>query len=87
MKFSYKTVNVCPTNIDIIIEDNKIKDVEFIGGGCLGNQAALRRVLTGMEIDKVIDLFEGLECAKRGQGSSCADQLVKAIEQSLEVSR
>lgn len=78
MKYSYKTENVCPTRIDIEIEDNIIKGIEFLNGGCKGNLSALKKLIIGMNIDDAVETFKGNLCGHRG--TSCMDQLAKALE-------
>lgn len=78
MKYSYKTENVCPIQIDLEIAHDIVKDIEFIGGGCQGNLAALKRVIIGMKTDQAIETFKGVICGKRG--TSCMNELTKALE-------
>lgn len=80
MKYSYKTENVCPTGIDIEIENNIIKDIEFLNGGCKGNLSALKKLIIGMNIDDAIEAFKGNLCGRRG--TSCMDQFAKALERT-----
>lgn len=76
MKFVYKTTGVCPSEIELEVNDNKITSVEF-NGGCNGNLKALKKVITGMNTDDVIKTFSGITCGKRE--TSCTDQLAKAL--------
>lgn len=78
MKYSYKAENICPSGIDVEIENNIIKDLEFIGGGCQGNLNALGKLIVGMDIDTAIETFKGNTCGRRG--TSCVDQFAKSLE-------
>ena len=71
----YKTKGTCSVEIDFEIEDDIIKDVKFIGG-CRGNTTGVASLVKGMKIDDVIAKLEGTDC--RG-GTSCPDQLAKAL--------
>ena len=74
--YSYRTSGVCASVINLEIEDNIIKNVEFIGG-CNGNLSGISKLVTGMNIDDVIDKLKGTDC--RNRGTSCPDQLTKAL--------
>ena len=78
--FSYKTRGTCSTQINIEVDGDVIKHVEFING-CTGNTQGVSRLAEGRRIDEVISLLEGIQC--RG-GTSCPDQLAKALKQLRE---
>ena len=74
--FIYKTKGVCSTEIRLKIENNLITNVEF-EKGCSGNLLGISNLLIGMHIDEAIDKLSGIDC--RGKGTSCPDQLAKAL--------
>lgn len=74
--FSYKTKGVCSTTINLEIEDNILKSVEFIGG-CSGNLQGIAHLVKDMNVDEVITRLQGIDC--RQKGTSCPDQLSKAL--------
>ncbi len=75
---TYNTKGTCATKINYdIAEDGTLTDVSFVGG-CRGNLQAVARLVEGKTIDEVIFLLKGIQC--RG-GTSCADQLARALEQ------
>ena len=76
--FVYKTRGVCSTEIHLDIENNTIKSVEFVRG-CEGNLLGLSALLSGMNIDDAISKLKGIDC--RNKGTSCPDQLSKALEE------
>lgn len=78
--YRYKTRGVCSSQIDFDIEDGKLSYVRFIGG-CAGNTAGVAALCIGRTPAEVIDLLEGIPC--RG-GTSCPDQLSKALRQYLD---
>ena len=61
----------------IEVEGDLIKKVKIVGG-CAGNTAGVSRLAEGRKIDEVIELLKGIRC--RG-GTSCPDQLSKALEE------
>ena len=78
--FSYKTKGTCSSQINIEVDGDIIKRVEFING-CRGNTQGVSRLCEGRKIDEVIPLIEGIQCRN---GTSCPDQLSKALKQLKE---
>ncbi|MGL4991054.1 MAG: TIGR03905 family TSCPD domain-containing protein [Sarcina sp.] len=74
----YKTSGVCSKEITFDIVDEKIKHVEFLNG-CPGNLFGISKLVDGMNIDEAITKLKGIDC--RGRGTSCPDQLAKALEE------
>lgn len=77
---TYKTFGTCSRSIDFEVENDILTYVKF-NGGCLGNTTGVSKLAVGRPIDEVIKLLEGIEC--RG-GTSCPDQLSKALKQYKE---
>lgn len=77
----YKTKGTCSREIHIEVEGDIIKDVCFIGG-CSGNTQGVASLVKGMKIDDVIARTKGIDC--NGRGTSCPDQLSKALMQIKE---
>lgn len=77
---TYKTSGVCSRTIDFEVENGIIKEVKF-NGGCPGNTQGVARLVKGRSIDEVISLLEGVQCRN---GTSCPDQLAKALKQYKE---
>ena len=50
-----------------------------IVGGCPGNTVGVARLVEGKNIDEVIKLLKGIDCA--GRGTSCPDQVAIALEE------
>ena len=73
----FKPKNVCSTQIDFDIENNRIYNVSF-QRGCNGNLKAIGRLVEGRDAREVADLLRGNDCNQRG--TSCADQFAKAID-------
>lgn len=74
----YATSGVCSREINFDVEDNKLKNVRFVGG-CNGNLQGIGSLVEGMDIDTVIQKLNGIHCGSKG--SSCPDQLAKALEE------
>ncbi len=78
--FVYKTTGTCAKEIHLDVQDGVIHSVEFVLG-CPGFTQALSRVLVGMPAEEAIARLEGIQCLDKG--TSCPDQLAKALRQSL----
>ena len=79
MQFEYKTKGTCSQMILFEIEDNKVKNVQYIGG-CNGNLKGISSLVEGMDIDEVISRLEGTTCGPKN--TSCPDQLAKALKEA-----
>ncbi|MBQ9064196.1 MAG: TIGR03905 family TSCPD domain-containing protein [Blautia sp.] len=78
--FSYTPHGVCSRNITFDLEDGKIYNLRF-AGGCNGNLKAIGLLLEGADAKQAADTLRGNDCG--GRGTSCADQLSKALDQAL----
>ncbi|MBE6050795.1 MAG: TIGR03905 family TSCPD domain-containing protein [Clostridium sp.] len=76
--FTYKTKGTCAREISFEIENNMIKEVNFIGG-CDGNLKAISSLVKGMKVEDAIERLEGIDC--RGKGTSCGDQFSCALKE------
>ena len=75
-KIEYIPRGVCASRM-IVEEDNGIiTNVEIIGG-CPGNSLGVSKLCIGMKVEDAIKILEGIDC--RGRGTSCPDQLAKAL--------
>lgn len=76
MRFDYKTQGVCSRAISFDIDGDKISNVQF-DGGCNGNLKAISKLIDGMTVEQIEGKLLGNICGNRG--TSCADQLAKAV--------
>lgn len=74
--YSYKTRGTCSREIQFDVEGDHVKEVRFIGG-CMGNTQGVAALAKGRPVDEVIRLLKGIDCG--GRGTSCPDQLAKAL--------
>lgn len=79
-RISYPTLGTCSRQIDIELQDGVIRSVTFTGG-CSGNTQGVAALVRGMKPAEAIARLEGIDC--RGKGTSCPDQLAKALKQAL----
>ena len=77
--YQYKTKGTCSQMIFFDLEDNKVKNVQFVGG-CNGNLKGISQLIEGMDADEVISRLEGTTCGMKQ--TSCPDQLAKALKEA-----
>ena len=76
----YRTSGVCAMAIEFDLdEDKKLHNVKFIGG-CSGNTQGIASLVKRMKVDEVIARLKGTDC--NGRGTSCPDQLARALEEA-----
>ena len=73
----FQPQGVCSKLFSIKIKDNRILDMETVGG-CSGNLKGIGSLITGMDINEVINRLQGLPCGNRP--TSCPDQLSIALK-------
>ena len=78
MAYTYRTKGVCSQIITFDVEDNKVKNVKFVGG-CPGNLQGVAKLIEGMDKDEAISRIEGIRCGAKS--TSCPDQLAKALKE------
>ncbi len=76
MHHDYKTEMVCSQMISFDLDDDKVKNISFLGG-CNGNLKAIAKLVDGWTVDKIEEYLLGNTCGRRP--TSCADQLAKAV--------
>lgn len=79
MQYQYKTKGTCSQQILFEIKDNKLTNVQYIGG-CNGNLKGISALVEGMDVDEVIARLEGTKCGMKD--TSCPDQLARALKQA-----
>ena len=81
MTVEYTPKGVCSRKIEIDIENGIINKVRFVGG-CNGNTQGISKLVEGMKAEDVISRLEGVNCNCRG--TSCPDQLAKALKEAIK---
>ena len=81
MEYIYHPKGVCSMKINFDIEEGKVKNINFLGG-CNGNLQGLSKLAEGRDAKEVISLLSGIDCG--GRGTSCPDQLAKALKEAIE---
>jgi uncharacterized protein (TIGR03905 family) len=77
MKYIYKPIGVCTTQMIFEINDGVIKNFIAING-CAGYTIGMSKMLQGQKIDDVIKRLRHIKCGKRK--TSCPDQIAIALQ-------
>ncbi len=77
--YHYRNFGTCSESIDLEIRDGVIAECR-INGGCRGNTQGLSKMVIGRKAEEVRDLLRGIQCRN---GTSCPDQLSRAIDECL----
>ena len=66
--------------INFDIEDNKVRNVKFLGG-CSGNTQGVAALVVGMKVEEAIKKIKGIKCGFKP--TSCPDQVAQALKEHL----
>ena len=75
----YETQGTCSVAIEYEVNNGILTSCRFIGG-CPGNTQGVARLVIGRKVEDVISLLKGIQC--RG-GTSCPDQLARALKKDI----
>lgn len=79
--FTFETSGVCSQELSFSLDaQNRVHNVRFLGG-CPGNLVAISKLVEGADASQIAKLLKGNDCG--GKGTSCADQLSRALTQAL----
>ena len=73
---TYTTQGTCSRAIEYEVTDCVLTACRFIGG-CPGNTQGVAKLAVGRKVEEVIALLKGIQCRN---GTSCPDQLARALE-------
>lgn len=76
---TYTTRGTCARFIDIEIEGKTVREVRFVGG-CAGNTRGVAALVRGMDVAEAASRLRGIVCR---EGTSCPDQLARALEELI----
>ena len=81
MEYRYKPQGVCSVEMIFDIDNEIVKKLKIVGG-CPGNTVGVSRLIENKKIDEIIEMLKGIPCGLRG--TSCPDQVAKALEKYKE---
>ena len=73
---TYTTQGTCSRAIEYEVTDGVLTACRFVGG-CPGNTQGVAKLAIGRKVADVICLLKGIQCRN---GTSCPDQLARALE-------
>ena len=76
---TYTTQRTCSLAIEYEVADGVQTSCRFIGG-CPGNTQGVAKLVVGRKVEEVIALLKGIQCRN---GTSCPDQLARALETEI----
>lgn len=82
MEYRYTPKGVCSMQMIFEIDGEIIKSLKIIGG-CPGNTVGVSKLVVGKKVDEVIEMLKGIPCGTKG--TSCPDQVAKALEEYKKV--
>lgn len=77
MTFRYTPRGVCSRMMTFEIENGVVTDLT-VEGGCNGNLKGISSLIKGLTTEEIIDRLSGIRCG--GKGTSCPDQIARALE-------
>ncbi len=81
MQYKFTPSGVCSMQITFDMENDIVTNVKFLGG-CAGNTQGVARLCEGRDANELVEILEGIRCGYKG--TSCPDQLAKALKTALE---
>ncbi len=80
-EYTFEVSGVCSQEVSFALDDqNRVHNVRFLGG-CPGNLLAIAKLVEGADAAHIASILKGNDCG--GKGTSCADQLSRALTQAL----
>ena len=80
-EYDFEPKGVCARQMHFALDGGRLHNVRM-WGGCPGNSLAVGKLVEGRDAREVVALLKGNDCG--GRGTSCADQLARAVEAALE---
>ncbi len=80
MKYTYMTKGTCSRQINLELDGDIIRSVEFIGG-CNGNLKGIAALVKGQKASDIVNRCSGICCGMKS--TSCPDQLACALKEVL----
>lgn len=81
MAYTYNTKGTCSRVIELELDGNVVHNVKFTGG-CHGNLQAVSKLVEGLTVEEIEAKLNGICCGMKG--TSCGDQLSKAVRAAYD---
>jgi uncharacterized protein (TIGR03905 family) len=79
--YKYKTQFTCAREVQFEVDENDVLTFVKFVGGCAGNTQGVAKLCIGRKVDDIIAILEGTLCR---MGTSCPDQLARALKKYKE---
>ena len=76
---TYQTQGTCSKAINYEVTDGVVTACQIVGG-CPGNTQGVAKLVVGRKATDVIQMLKGIQCRN---GTSCPDQLARALEAEI----
>ncbi len=80
MTHTYQTKGTCSKQITFDLNDGIVSNVSYLGG-CNGNLQGVSKLVEGQKAEDLINKLKGIQCGMKG--TSCPDQLARALEEAI----
>ncbi|MDY2728031.1 MAG: TSCPD domain-containing protein [Candidatus Onthovivens sp.] len=81
-EYTHKNHGTCSQSVTITYDDETKKIISVVfNRGCPGNTQGVSKLCVGRDLVEVRDLLKGTDCG--GRGTSCPNELSKAIDDIL----
>ena len=84
MAYIYHTHGTCSQQIAFELNGDVVEHIR-ISGGCPGNTAALQALASGLTVGEIESKCHGILCGDKG--TSCPDQLARAVRAAYDAAR
>ncbi len=82
--YDYTTKGTCSKKISFDLDGDVVHNVSFVGG-CNGNLKAISILVEGQTVSQIEEKLSGVLCGNKG--TSCSDQLSKAVRAAYEAAQ
>ena len=77
---TYVTQGTCSRAIQYEVKDGIVTACQIVGG-CPGNTQGVAKLVIGRKATDVVAMLKGIQCRN---GTSCPDQLARALESEIK---
>ena len=76
---TYKNIGTCSKSVSFELDADGVVTACSFEGGCPGNTVGVAKLAIGRKASELVPLLEGIQCRN---GTSCPDQLAKALREA-----
>ena len=76
--YTFQPHGVCSREMQVDLDDQNVIQEFRVVAGCHGNLQGIAALVKGMPAEEAIRRLKGINC--KGKGTSCPDQLARALK-------